>query len=208
MEQQVKTIRISGGEVLVSPMVEPVKSFDAAHYVSANHLYLGALDEFNASFVKVENPIDLKFWWYPICGNSLTKVHDGDYPALEGLTMEVKHLCPNEDSFCEVCNCKQVATVKFTPEPSKAEDQKPDFETGVTLQAKIDFYRNETSKLRDYLEVNRIGKPTQGLFDALYDHVNDLQQEITRLRDRIAELEKDKDRLKLIISGKTFSDQK
>ena len=61
-------------------------------------------------------------------------------------------------------------------------EEKPDFETGVTLQAKIDFYRNETSKLRNYLEVNRIGKPTQGLFDALYDHVNELQQEITTLR--------------------------
>lgn len=72
-----------------------------------------------------------------------------------------------------------------TKEPSS---ERPDFE------AKIEFYREQTAKLREYLEVNRIGRANQNLFEALYDHVKEqrekiqsLKQEIERLRSDISE---------------------
>lgn len=45
------------------------------------------------------------------------------------------------------------------------------------LEGKVEFYRRETSKLRDYLEEHKIGKPSQKLFDALYEHIAELEAE-------------------------------
>lgn len=49
------------------------------------------------------------------------------------------------------------------------------------LEGKVEFYRRETSKLRDYLEEHKIGKPSQKLFDALYEHIAELEAENKRL---------------------------
>jgi hypothetical protein len=42
---------------------------------------------------------------------------------------------------------------------------------------KVTFYRIEVERLRLYAERNKIGKPNQKLFDALYDHIIDLRNE-------------------------------
>lgn len=39
------------------------------------------------------------------------------------------------------------------------------------LTGKVEFYRVEMSKLREYCETNKIGKPNQKLLDAIYDHL-------------------------------------
>lgn len=179
MEQQVKTTRIKEGKPLASPMVEPTKS----HYVIGDehdtYMYHKAVEAYNASFVEVENPITfyVNLALYISNGNIIEKglasKIDGDYPAPEGLTMEVKHLCPNEDSFCDVCNCKQVAVVTFSEPKEVEKEEKPDFEiidNAETTGEVIITWKTDVGKLK---EANI-----------------QLQQEITTLRARIAELEK------------------
>jgi hypothetical protein len=56
------------------------------------------------------------------------------------------------------------------------------------LYGKVEFYRAETQKLREYCETNKIGKPNQKLFDALYDHVSSVQQENHKLLNAITEV--------------------
>lgn len=56
-------------------------------------------------------------------------------------------------------------------------------EENESKDKKLEFYRYETSKLREYLEVNRVGKPNQKLFDALYDHVSQQSETIKLLAD-------------------------
>lgn len=46
------------------------------------------------------------------------------------------------------------------------------------LQAKVDFYRTETAKLREYVEEKKIGLPNQKLFDALYDYIKELEAKV------------------------------
>lgn len=78
------------------------------------------------------------------------------------------------------------------------------------LEGKVEFYRRETSKLRDYLEEHKIGKPSQKLFDALYEHIaeleaeneknikwaNDAETRAVAADERIAELEAENKRLR------------
>lgn len=203
MEQQVKTIRIKEGKVLVSPMVqlpEPlfkqhgdkIKAFEASFYPVENpeevlsHLQCGysrgrnddGCSRKKCLSVDGKCPLWIKksaMEWDDESepSNEIIPIKDGDYPAPEGLTMEVKHLCPNEDSFCDVCNCKQVAVVTFS-EPKEAEkEEKPDFEiidNAETTGEVIITWKTDVGKLK---EANI-----------------QLQQEITTLRARIAELEK------------------
>lgn len=63
-----------------------------------------------------------------------------------------------------------------------ASKEKPDFE------AKVNFYREQTKKLREYLEVNRIGRANQNLFEALYDHVKEQREQIAALQEEIRQL--------------------
>lgn len=92
MEQQVKTIRIKEGKVLVSPMVEPKIPtgglFTNVMFWPEYENWIKDVDAYNASFVEVENPEAIT--GFPFSG--LHKLADGDYPAQEGLTMEVKYL--------------------------------------------------------------------------------------------------------------------
>lgn len=92
MEQQVKTIRIKEGKVWVSPMVEPKIPtgglFTTVMFWPEYENWIKDADAYNASFVEVENPEAIT--GFPFSG--LHKLADGDYPAPEGLTMEVKYL--------------------------------------------------------------------------------------------------------------------
>jgi hypothetical protein len=45
------------------------------------------------------------------------------------------------------------------------------YEKGTSLQAKVDFYREQTEKIRKWLDENKIGNPCQGFFDAVLKHL-------------------------------------
>lgn len=211
MEQQVKTIRIKEGKVLVSHMVEP--------QITGVYLYDKSICKlYNASFVKVENTklIEDKTG---INHNS----DDGDYPVEGlGLTMEVFEMDSADGTESE-----KVATVKFTP---AEKEEKPDLEItwdeweqmsnhkapedaknnvawhGAWLQGDMTGFarcmvkhvkplQEEIKSLRSSLfHSERFRK--EDAFSAineaneLREQNKKLQQEITTLRARIAELEK------------------
>lgn len=49
------------------------------------------LESWKQEALVVQNPLEIKSWWYPILGNSLTHVHDGVYDAPDGLVFEVEY---------------------------------------------------------------------------------------------------------------------
>ncbi len=211
MEQQVKTIRIKEGNVLVSPMVEPIPSSDPNQDVSQ---YYSDMQSFEDSFVEVGNTLDLNFWWYPICGNSFTKLHDGDYPAPEGLTMSItKHGCRKQscdfEGQCQaeleglICKAKDVATVKFIPAEKevlldklreKSEQLEKEHKSHIvnnTEQLNVSAAeKEEKPDCPKYAKVNCTSECVNGFCQWEKYDCKKLQQEITTLRARIAELEK------------------
>ena len=56
----------------------------------------------------------------------------------------------------------------------------------TNLQAKVDFYREATDKVREYVSANNdIGLPCQPLFDAITDYIDKLLAKIKELEKAI-----------------------
>jgi FtsZ-binding cell division protein ZapB len=61
------------------------------------------------------------------------------------------------------------------------------------LQAKLDFYREQTSKIREYVFNSKdIGEPNQNLFEAVTDKIDQLQAKVKELEEENNLLEEDK----------------
>lgn len=48
------------------------------------------------------------------------------------------------------------------------------------LESKLNFFREQTYKLRDYLHEKKIGKPCQGFFDAILEHLKENEGKHTK----------------------------
>jgi hypothetical protein len=75
------------------------------------------------------------------------------------------------------------------------------------LIKKINFYRSETDKVREYIFANNIGEPNQKLWDAILDRIKYLESENSKLisanelaAEEITRLENEVERLKEIIA--------
>lgn len=47
-----------------------------------------------------------------------------------------------------------------------------------TLVKKVMFYREQTEKIREFIHENKIGKPSQGFFDAILEHLQQQKDNI------------------------------
>lgn len=112
MEQIVKHLKITEGKVFASSMEEPSKLNNFEVYPSKVVLdHKKALDQWNASFIEVENPEFLHFMYKPV---------DGLYQSPEGLEMTVKEVeYGHVDDYSKPHGFKKVAILSFTQSKEK-----------------------------------------------------------------------------------------
>ncbi|HLG26240.1 MAG TPA: hypothetical protein VI423_00475, partial [Paenisporosarcina sp.] len=83
------------------------------------------------------------------------------------------------DKFIELMGIPSTPPIQTVEEAAETEDVN-------LLKRRLEFYRNETAKIRDYVfdDANKCGYPTQSIFEAITDKIDALKAEIAEHQAR------------------------
>ena len=90
------------------------------------------------------------------------------------------------DKFIELMGIPSTPPIQTVEEAAETEDVN-------LLKRRLEFYRNETAKIRDYVfdDANKCGYPTQSIFEAITDKIDALKAEIAEHQARQQPLQSD-----------------
>lgn len=96
------------------------------------------------------------------------------------------HNEPDSEFADRIDDLQEIEDSLESPPTIQTVDEAAETEDVNLLKRRLEFYRNETSKIRDYVfdDANKCGYPTQSIFEAITDKIDALKAEIAEHQAR------------------------